>query len=85
MTATEPATGAGVHADEVVVNLEQIHDALVVRFEQRVRDPRVVVGGDHLEAGGRLRRERPDVRVARDVLALGEQMGDRVVVSRRTR
>ena len=46
--------GSGVEADEVVVPLEQMDDAVELRLADRLRDPRVVVGGDDLEPARRL-------------------------------
>jgi hypothetical protein len=55
-----------------VVDLEQIDRTRVIILAQRVGDAGVVVGGDDLQACRRLRRERADVGVSRDIIARGE-------------
>ena len=68
--------GAGVEADEVVVALEQTDRALELVLADRLRDPRVVVGGDDLEPARRLRGVAADVGVALDPSGVREQGGE---------
>src|SRR3954469_25018306 len=57
--------------------LKQVDDAVEVLLPQALGDARVVVGRDYLQPRGRLRRVRAYVRVARDRVAIAEQVGDR--------
>ena len=77
---------AGVEADEVVVALEQADRPPELLLAERLRDPRVVVRGDDLEPGRRLRGVAADVRVPLDLVRRRRAATSTVaVVSRRTR
>src|SRR5919106_1678089 len=63
-----------VEQNEVVVMFEQLGDATIVVLLKGPGDSRVVVGRDHLQASRSLRGERPDVRVAIDLVGLPEKI-----------
>jgi hypothetical protein len=69
-------TGSGVEQDQVVVALQQGDGPAVLLLAQGGGDARVVVGGDHLQAGRGLVGVGADVGVADDLLLVGEQVGD---------